>query len=1128
MKLLDALRAYRSRSRRRRRAAVTARRSRSSIAASGSAATSGRAQPAELVQPDNAPAGTGPPPSPAPADQDGSTIGDLFAVDSERREEVARPPAEGAEPAAAPSQPPTLPAVLAIPLPAEALAAFTGAASGSERPLTIDHQRTEHEPPANGSPAVSPEALAAPSPAEIDADRQSRDGTGGPDIDSSLSGIAFARADIEGVSDVDGCNSGVIAAPAPARSARIRHAVLDLSVMAVLLALTLALYRNLLPRQQVAADPYLLGVVYPYREFLAQALRHGDIPLWNPFSFTGVPFLADPRAGALYPPNLTLLWFDPPRAVAFSVVGHIGVAAVAMYLLARLALGQQRPGAFVAACIFALGGVFTANAVEPNVVEAGVWLPVAIGGLELALRRRVALGVSLMAVALALSVLAGQPHTTVLVTAAVVLWAIARIAAQVARAQSFWRGASAVVASVVLLAAGATLAAGLAAAQLLPAWELWRQSPRAETWSYQDSERGSLPPARLARAVFPGISRPTERTHIVLLGFTGLALIAVGLRTRRFEILVGALLAAIGLAEALGAATILHRALSAPAGGVLPFDHPTRGLLLTAFGGALLAGAGVERLSVRTTGRSRPRDRLLLLVPPLVLLLPVLLVLPQLSPIELPADDALHAVWLGLAVVAVDIALVMPLLRPRAWVALLMCAAIPLELVIGSSGLPVFSVADSSVWQTPSRLAGLATGADVRPRLAGGETAPVEAATAAWGSVDRAGRDALAPDTHLVEGIARTDGMATALLPPVRLLEVTGAGQRPDNGDAAVRSTGTTSNVSARVSATHVLLPPVSETRIGGVDFDVSDGPFLAKDQEWYLPVRARVVAGELVLLVIPPADTALFTSVVDVTVSDAAGNERKRPLVMGVDLTTPVTDPAIVRQFGGRVYAARVDLGRPLYAANLWLKNASGRPGLRIPAATLVDDRSGLSVAVPVTAGLVLEPALDPPVARDYSALPRVALVRSVSVEADTAATRRALVTRPLDQVAVDRRPQWSAPESAPVAADRLTISEDQPEQMSLVVAAVAPAVLVVRDGWDAGWQATIDGQLTPVLMADGLFRAVAVPAGEHVVRFRYAPASWEVGRWISLATLALIGVALTIWIVIDRTKRRVTRQYR
>jgi hypothetical protein len=55
--------------------------------------------------------------------------------------------------------------------------------------------------------------------------------------------------------------------------------------------------------------------------------------------------------------------------------------------------------------------------------------------------------------------------------------------------------------------------------------------------------------------------------------------------------------------------------------------------------------------------------------------------------------------------------------------------------------------------------------------------------------------------------------------------------------------------------------------------------------------------------------------------------------------------------------------------------------------------------------------------------------------------------------------------------------------------VEAQAPGFLVLNDVWHPWWRASIDGKPVEILKANLLFRAVAVPAGRHMVRFTFHP---------------------------------------
>jgi hypothetical protein len=86
----------------------------------------------------------------------------------------------------------------------------------------------------------------------------------------------------------------------------------------------------------------------------------------------------------------------------------------------------------------------------------------------------------------------------------------------------------------------------------------------------------------------------------------------------------------------------------------------------------------------------------------------------------------------------------------------------------------------------------------------------------------------------------------------------------------------------------------------------------------------------------------------------------------------------------------------------------------------------------------------------------------------------------------------------------------------VELAVTAPRPRLLVVADIYYAGWKATIDGAPAPMLRADYALRALALPAGEHQVRFRFQDDSFTRGRMISLLAAAVIvlGLLASAWI--------------
>jgi len=85
-------------------------------------------------------------------------------------------------------------------------------------------------------------------------------------------------------------------------------------------------------------------------------------------------------------------------------------------------------------------------------------------------------------------------------------------------------------------------------------------------------------------------------------------------------------------------------------------------------------------------------------------------------------------------------------------------------------------------------------------------------------------------------------------------------------------------------------------------------------------------------------------------------------------------------------------------------------------------------------------------------------------------------------------------------------------PNAVRISATATEPSYLVLHDFYHRGWNAYVDGQRTPVLIADALFRAVPLEPGAHVVELRFEPLSHVVGAALSLASLLAL-VALLVW---------------
>ncbi len=205
------------------------------------------------------------------------------------------------------------------------------------------------------------------------------------------------------------------------------------ALLLLLLVTALSYWQILLTRQfSLLFDAEAVNQAYSWLNFWIASIRHGTLPLWDPYTLSGHSFIGEMQTAAFYPLHLLLLLFPFDQNGVFSpqlyhqwfAFAHF-LGACFMFALVR-ELGLSRFSAIVAGVCFSLSG-FVAYAGWPHMFESAIWLPLIFLFLLRAIRadsvRRLALWASLSGLCLGLSVLAGGLHVVmmqaiVIVTAA--------------------------------------------------------------------------------------------------------------------------------------------------------------------------------------------------------------------------------------------------------------------------------------------------------------------------------------------------------------------------------------------------------------------------------------------------------------------------------------------------------------------------------------------------------------------------------------------------------------------------------------------------------------------------------------------------------------------------------------
>jgi len=147
----------------------------------------------------------------------------------------------------------------------------------------------------------------------------------------------------------------------------------------------------------------------PLRVEAWRALERGEVPSWNPASFSGTPLLAAYRPGGLHPLMMALTPLAPFSAFQVLVLLSLALTAPIGFLYARR-LGAEPVGALVAALGFALGPYLVTHLGDTATMVAAPALPLALLAVEKHLARARATSAILVAFAVALLLLAGSPE----------------------------------------------------------------------------------------------------------------------------------------------------------------------------------------------------------------------------------------------------------------------------------------------------------------------------------------------------------------------------------------------------------------------------------------------------------------------------------------------------------------------------------------------------------------------------------------------------------------------------------------------------------------------------------------------------------------------------------------------
>ena len=884
----------------------------------------------------------------------------------------------------------------------------------------------------------------------------------------------------------------------------------------------------------------VFGFFYEVGLELRNAYTSGQLPFWNPFALAGAPLLADPGAAALYPPNILLYWLLPVNdAMRGTFVLHMLIAYVGMYGFLRSIRLNKRASVY-GAVAYAFGGyMFFRLLLIPELMIAAL-LPVVFWCAEVSLRgagwARV-LGAVGLACAVSTDILVGFPqgtyYTLLALAAFIVCTSLDRCA--VTKSSRFLRHGRIVMAWAVL---PVLIGIGLCSVQLLPALEFVRATNLADAYGPGPTNAGLL---RTDLWALVGAG-PLNEMRSLYTGALGLAAASAVILVRRdrYTLFFLFMCLVVPLLSTQHPTPVRQLASLTIPGWTSFADHvPTRALVLTVFGMAVLAALALDRV---TRALLMGIAVIAVLEGAVILLVPMLPgVPPDVAPPGPDASSGLRHVGLFLAIGLASLAVwEFPVFaRSRSLRVPCMTALLCVDLLLHQQqlpwGLPL------TYLSLPDTFAPSATAAYLHQT-----TEPFRFVT-------------ISKDNGFANGYVRNDTVSTLIS--------SGSGAVYSLQDAQgynplqlrryndfLRAINGTISVDYHFGLVMNPLSPL--LRYLNVRFLVVDDSASLADQETGAvqlsdsqPSVARTGDGETV-------DSLEIIS----TLSNAASVPQGMP-VGALDVLKP--DGTSVRllvragidtadaQFDneaelGLVRHERASVARS-WSSGLNYESHSYRSVLQLPGPTSVAGirfellAPGVNWAVErvdtgvdtwsLTHKLVYQ-APGVRILERQDVLPRVFLAQAVEQAPDGAAALARISDPAFDarqRVVVEQGPApadaglgqpltsgeaWDPGAVGRSDSGRAEVASYQPDDMLIDVQTPQPEMLVVTDQYFPAWRAYVDGRPATLYRADYMLRAVAVPPGEHAVQLRYDSDMFKLGAGIScMALLLLLGAATLLW---------------
>ena len=219
----------------------------------------------------------------------------------------------------------------------------------------------------------------------------------------------------------------------------------------------------------------IINLFMPYRLFAAENIQNGNIPIWNPYTFFGQPFLANPESSLFYPFTLLFYLFKFTTAYKIFIVSHFFLSLLFFFLLTK-SFKIKNSYAILGSICWGFSGYMLTRIEFLSILGAAIWLPLAL--LFLLNKRKVLLGLLF-----AIQIFAGHPQI-IFYTILVLLFFLKK--------EFIYTFVISVVFALLI-----------ASIQIIPSFNFINNSNRSHGITYEEASSVSMRPVEIIKNMLP-------------------------------------------------------------------------------------------------------------------------------------------------------------------------------------------------------------------------------------------------------------------------------------------------------------------------------------------------------------------------------------------------------------------------------------------------------------------------------------------------------------------------------------------------------------------------------------------------------------------------------------------------